>query len=292
MKVRNYFNSRKALIEKFIQERMTGLDCPELLKEGMMYALLREGRRQRGIFLFAVYEMLKGRNNTSSIKKMVPVAAAIECIFAGLFVHDHLPCLNTYDKKSWKEPCHQKYGLANAVLIGDALITEGFAILAEISKPKMAVFCIKSLADAFSSKGSIAGYAVESSSIGKKIKENVLKYIHTKKTANVFQAIVNIVCQFYGEVSQDIAFDLKEYALNFAVAKEILRETVLFVDIKEGNTNIQKISQKLTYPEVEGLDKSIKAIRRLLKSAQAVIQGFENNAILLELLNTIRYDIP
>ncbi len=292
MKVRNYFNSRKVLIEKFIQERMDGSDCPELLKEGMLFALLREGRKERGIFLFAVYEMLKGKNNTSSIKKMVPVAVAIEYIFAGLFVHDHLPCMNTYDKKSGQEPCYKKYGLANAVLIGDALITEGFAILTQTSKPKMAIFCIKTLADAFSSRGSIAGYAVESSSIGKKIKENVLKYIHTKKTANVFQAIVSIACQYYGEVSQDISFDLKEYALNFAVAKEILRETVLFVDIKEGNTKIEKISDKLTYPEVEGLDKSIKAIRRLLKSAQVVIEGFENNIVLLELLNMIRHDIP
>jgi len=259
LKLRNYFNSRKALIEKFIKGRMDNYDCPDLLKEGMLFALLRDGRKQRGIFLFAVYELLKGKNNTSSIKKMVPVAAAIECLFAGLFV---------------------------------ALITEAFAILAELAKPKMAIYCIKELSDAFSSRGSIAGYAVETSSLGKKIKENVLKYIHTKMAANVFQAIVNIACRFYGEVSQDTTFDLREYALNFAVAREILRETVLFVDIKEGNTEIKKIQEKLTYPEVEGLDKSIKAIRKLLKNAQGVIESFDNNVVFLELLSMIRHEIP
>lgn len=271
---------------------MDNLDCPDLLKQGMLWSLLRDSRKQRGVFLFVIYELLKGKNNTSIIKKMVPVAAAIEFIFAGIFEHDHLPCLNTYNKKKKYEPCCQKYGFANAVLIGDALITEGFAILSELAKPKMAVFCTKTLADAFSSRGSIAGYAVESSSIGKKIKENVLKYIHTKKTANVFQAIVSIACEFYGEVSQDVAFDLREYALNFAVAKEILRETVLFVDLKEGNATVERIADKLTYPEVEGLDKSIKMIRKLLKNAQGVVEGFENNAVLLELLNMIRHEIP
>ncbi len=280
------------MIEKFIKERMEDYDCPDLLKEGMLSELLRDGRKQRGIFLFAVYELLKGKNNTSSIKKLVPVAAAIEYLYAGLFVHDHLPCMYTYDKTKLHQPCYQKYGKANAVLIGDALITEGFAILSDLAKPKSAIYCIRVLADAFSSRGAIAGYAVETSSICKKIKENVLKYIHTKKSANIFQAIVNIACHFYGEVSQDVSFDLREYALNFAVAKEILRETVLFVEIKEGRTQVKKIVDKLTYPEVEGLDKSIKAIRKLLKTAQGVVEGFENNVVLLELLSMIRHEIP
>ncbi len=292
LKVRNYFNSRKVLIEDFIKERMNNYSCPDFLKNGMSEVMLREDDKERGIFLFAVYESLMGRNNTGAIKKMVPVAVAIEYIYSGLFLHEHLPIMNIYGSNEWHKKCQEKFGFANVVLIGDALLTEGFAILSELSKPKMAAYCVKALSDAFSSKGSIAGYVVESSSIGKKIKENVLKYIHTKKTASIYRAIVDIACEFHGEVSQEMAFDLKEYALNFAVAKEILKETVLYVEMKEGSTKVKRIEDKLLYPDIEGLDRSIKAIRRLLKTAQDVIEGFGNNQILLEFLNKLRYDIP
>ncbi len=292
MKVRNYFNSRKILIEDFIKERMSGYECPDFLKDGMTEVMLRGDDKERGIFLFAVYELLKGKNNAGVIKKIIPVAVAIEYIYSGLFLHEHLPIMNTYGSDKWHKKCQEKFGFANSVLIGDALLTEGFAILSELPKPKMATYCVKALSDAFSSKGSIAGYVVESSSIGKKIKENVLKYIHTKKTASIYRAIVDIACEFHGEADQENVFDLKEYALNYAVAKEILKETVLFVEMKEGSTQTKRIEEKLLYPDIEGLDKSIKAIRKLLKSAQDVIEGFGNNLILMEFLNKLRYDIP
>lgn len=292
MNVRNYFSSRRVLIEDFIKERMENYSCPALLKDGMSEVMLRGDDKELGLFLFAVYELLLGKSSASAVKKMVPVAVALEYLYSGLFLHEHLPIMKAYGHDEWHAKCKDKFGFANSVLIGDALLTEGFAILSELPKPKMATFCVKTLSDAFSSRGSIAGYVVESTSIGKKIKENVLKYIHTKKTASIYRAIVEIACEFLGEVPQETAFDLKEYALNYAVAKEVLKETVLYVEMKEGSTSTKKIEEKLLYPDIEGLDKSIKTIRKLLKNAQDVIEEFDNNQVLMEFLNVLRYDIP
>jgi len=293
LRIQRYFDVRRKLINKSMKSEFeSNFDCPTELKQAMEYALFCGGKRFRPMMLFAIYEMLKGKNSVGSLKRLMPVALALEFAYTGLLVHDELPCVISYPKRENITHCYEKYSKSTAVLVGDALITKSFEILSKIAKPKLSVFCIRALAYAISTRGIIAGQTVETFSLNKKIKTNVLKFIHLKRTVVFLQAIVEMACEFYGNTKEDIFLNLKGYAHNLGFAHEILRETVLHVNMSEKNTKIVKIDGKVSYPGVVGLDKSIKDIRKHLIVAQELISDIPNNHVLQELINLVKYEIP
>ena len=55
-------------------------------------------------------------------------AAAIEMIHTYSLIHDDLPAMDNDTLRRGKPTCHVKYGEANAILAGDALLTQAFCV--------------------------------------------------------------------------------------------------------------------------------------------------------------------
>jgi len=93
--------------------------------EAMRYAVLSGGKRLRaflvieGARLFNVPQLQADR-----------AAAAIECIHAYSLVHDDLPAMDDDDLRRGVPTVHRVWDDATAILAGDALQAEAFAILA------------------------------------------------------------------------------------------------------------------------------------------------------------------
>lgn len=93
--------------------------------DAMRYATLSGGKRLRaflvieGARLFNVPEVQADR-----------AAAAIECIHAYSLIHDDLPAMDDDDLRRGLPTVHKAWDEATAVLAGDALQAEAFAILA------------------------------------------------------------------------------------------------------------------------------------------------------------------
>jgi len=124
--------------------------------EGMRYAT-RGGKRLRGFLvmegaaLFGVPDARSGR-----------AAAAIEALHAYSLVHDDLPCMDDDDLRRGQPTVHRKWDEATAVLVGDALQTLAFDLLAGEEThpdPGVRVALVATLAAASGAKGMVLGQA-------------------------------------------------------------------------------------------------------------------------------------
>ena len=88
------------------------------------------------------------------------VAAAVELVHTYSLVHDDLPSMDDDDLRRGRATCHKRYDEATAILVGDALLTLAFEILAqEATHPSGAVRCrlIESLAHKSGAQGMVGG---------------------------------------------------------------------------------------------------------------------------------------
>ena len=84
------------------------------------------GKRLRPFLLFTTLELLN-----QDIQKGVKSAIGIEMIHSYSLVHDDLPALDNDDYRRGKLTTHKVFGEAEAILIGDALLTYAFYMLSE-----------------------------------------------------------------------------------------------------------------------------------------------------------------
>jgi len=121
---------RLAEVVRMVDESLDALlpcaDGPEKrLTEAMRYTTLKAGKRLRPFFAIETGAMFG-----FSAEAMLPLACAIECIHAYSLVHDDLPCMDDDDLRHGRPTVHRAYDEATAVLVGDALQTTAFQILA------------------------------------------------------------------------------------------------------------------------------------------------------------------
>ncbi|MEN9811130.1 MAG: hypothetical protein RLZZ488_2697 [Pseudomonadota bacterium] len=88
-------------------------------------------------------------------------AAAVEYIHTYSLVHDDLPCMDDDDLRRGKPTSHKVFGEAQALLIGDALLTQAFSLLADAAehglRPDAALRCVQILSRSAGPYGMIAG---------------------------------------------------------------------------------------------------------------------------------------
>jgi farnesyl diphosphate synthase len=115
------------LVTVALDELLPRAEGPEArLTEAMRYAALGPGKRLRPFFVLEA-----GRLFDLPEKSLLRAACALELIHAYSLVHDDLPCMDDDDMRRGRLTVHKAYDEATAVLVGDALQTEAFEILAD-----------------------------------------------------------------------------------------------------------------------------------------------------------------
>jgi geranylgeranyl pyrophosphate synthase len=99
---------------------------PTKLHEAMRYALLGGGKRVRPLLVYAAGALFGADAATLS-----RAAAAVEMIHAYSLVHDDMPCMDDDELRRGKPTVHVAYDEATALLVGDALQSQAFMVLAE-----------------------------------------------------------------------------------------------------------------------------------------------------------------
>ncbi len=118
--------------EQELKKELNELSYPEIIAEGMKYSVLNGGKRLRPLLLLAILDIfLKKNKNSNLMEKGVKSAIALELIHSYSLVHDDLPALDNDEYRRGKLTTHKKFGEAEAILIGDALLTHAFYILSE-----------------------------------------------------------------------------------------------------------------------------------------------------------------
>ena len=116
---------RKRVDEALLQLLPTGTDDPGRLKEGMRYSVLLGGKRMRPMIVIAACEAAGG-----TVEAALAAACALEMVHAYSLVHDDLPAMDNDLERRGKPTVHVAFGHAQAILIGDALLSRSFEVLA------------------------------------------------------------------------------------------------------------------------------------------------------------------
>lgn len=256
----------------------------DVVKDAMLYSLKAGGKRLRPLL---VIEFCLA--NGGDIKKALPFACAVEMVHCYSLIHDDLPCMDNDDFRRGKPSCHKKYGDANALLAGDALLTLAFETLVAASAhcpPADVLAAIKVLANFSGIEGMIGGQVMDLINEGKKIDAAMLMDTHAKKTSALICAAVTLGCIAGGLSDPEAMKYAKVYGLELGFAFQIVDD---ILDVIGDSAVLGKPigsdaeSAKVTYPSLFGVLKSKKLAEHHTESALSALLQTPHNEFLRQL---------
>ena len=155
------------------------------LIEAMRYATLGGGKRLRA-FLVIETAKLFAVAPTSAAR----VAAAVEMLHAYSLVHDDLPAMDNDDLRRGRPSTHKAFDEATAILVGDALQTRAFEVLAEPdthSDPYARCELVTALAAAVGAGGMCGGQMLDMLAEGRVLDGPAVTRLQALKTGRLIQ---------------------------------------------------------------------------------------------------------
>ena len=253
---------------------------PKQLHKAMRYAAQGGGKRIRPLLVYAA-----GSLGDVKVEALDAPAVAVECIHAYSLVHDDLPCMDDDDLRRGRPTVHKAYDEATALLVGDALQTRAFEILANAkSEVDVRLLMISSLAAASGSRGMAGGQAIDLDSVGKKLDLAGLKQMHAMKTG----ALLSCAVQLGGiaaHLNPTQMTCLKNYSqalgLAFQIVDDVLDATVDSQALGK-TAGKDAANDKPTYVTLMGLDYAQKQAKQLQAEAIASLEIFGSKAQALQ----------
>jgi geranylgeranyl pyrophosphate synthase len=203
-------------------------DAPksERLRTAMGYSLLNGGKRLRPALVRAA--ALAAGNDSQDW--LIP-AMALEMIHVYSLVHDDLPAMDNDDLRRGKATNHKEFDEATAILAGDALQTEAFAILAGADNlsDRQARQMITQLGHAAGANGMVGGQMIDLQSEQQQLTLAQLENLHTLKTGALIQAALHLVVLCQSPVNEALLSAFERYGralgLAFQITDDILDVT-------------------------------------------------------------------
>jgi farnesyl diphosphate synthase len=248
----DWAQQQQARIEAVLARTLPAADvAPQTLHSAMRYSALGGGKRVRALLCYAAAELCN-----TELKIADAAASAVELIHAYSLVHDDMPCMDDDDLRRGKPSCHKQYDDATALLVGDALQSLAFEVLAApqlCANAHQQVQLLHMLAIASGSTGMAGGQAIDLGAVGKPLTQTQLESMHQLKTGALIQASV-LLGAINGSTSQIKA--VSEYARNIGLAFQVVDD---ILDVEADTSTLGKTagkdakSQKPTYVTLLGL---------------------------------------
>jgi geranylgeranyl diphosphate synthase type II len=276
-------------LEKYLGEAVSDVDeamdgflptldeRPGSIHEAMRYCVFAGGKRLRPVLCIAAAEACGGRREDA-----FPAACAVELMHTYSLVHDDLPCMDDDDLRRGRATCHKVFGEGMAVLCGDALLTEAFAVIAksQASESYSVGEMVAELALTGGSRKLIGGQVLDLEGEGKALAMEELVQIHEAKTAALLTASVRLGAMSAG-AGEDELEALTRFGHALGLAFQIIDD---ILDVTQTTENLGKTAgkdaavDKATYPSVIGLELSRKEAVRLTAEAMEALEVFGEKA--------------
>ena len=240
--------------------------------QGMRYAT-SGGKRLRG---FLVIET--ARLHGIPVEQSVYAATAIEALHAYSLVHDDLPCMDDDDLRRGQPTVHVKWDDATAVLVGDALHSLAFELLARpdyAPDPAVRIALIASLARASGAQGMVLGQAQD---IAAETASSPLTLEQiTELQGNKTGALISWSAVAGAILGRADVTPLRHYAQALGLAFQIA-DDILDVegDVAKTGKRLQKDAEagKATFVSLLGLDGAKARAKALVNEAEAALAPY------------------
>ncbi len=249
---------------------------PQRLHEAMRYAAQGGGKRIRPLLVYAAGQL----GDQSSIEHrdaLDAAAVAIECIHAYSLVHDDLPCMDDDDLRRGRPTVHKAFDEPTALLVGDALQTRAFEIVANTKcSAEVRLQMISALAAASGSRGMAGGQAIDLESVGKKLDLAGLQQMHAMKTGALLTCAVKL-----GGIAAQLDLPQMAHLQHYSQALGLAFQIV--DDVLDATADSQTLGKtagkdaaanKPTYVTLMGLDYAEKQAKELQEVAITSLSSF------------------
>ena len=251
------------------------------LFEAMEYSLLAGGKRLRPIFAMEFCRMCG-----TDWKKAAPFAAAVEMIHTYSLIHDDLPSMDNDDFRRGRPTNHKVYGEALAILAGDALLTDAFAVAASAQVSDMAS-AIAVLSRCAGSLGMVGGQVLDIMSEERELNEQEVLDIQSRKTG----ALIHAACVL-GAIAGGASEQQRNAAAKFADLLGLafqIRDDMLDVigTQEEMGKGVGTDAAKNTFVRLYGLEKCEELVQTYTAQAIDALSVFEDSTYMIALAKSL-----
>ena len=280
------FREYREYIQQYLEEYYSRFhDQPQKqLFQAIRYSLLAGGKRLRPILAFEFCRLAGG-----DWKNAAPFAGAIEMIHTYSLIHDDLPCMDNDDYRRGRLTNHQVFGEAMAVLAGDALLTDAFALAssAKLPKPEEMALAIGVLSENAGSLGMVGGQVLDMLSQQRECDQQEVLDIQSRKTG----ALINAACVL-GAIAGGAGEEQLEAAAGFAGCLGLafqIRDDML--DVIGTQAELGKATgvdtQKNTFVKLYGLERCEELVATYTNYAIDALNAFEDASFLKALAESL-----
>lgn len=271
--------SFRQLFDKALQDHVIQMTTPLEMAKPMMYALNTGGKRLRPLLLLTVLSILKDE----ALAKGLQTAIALEFIHTYSLIHDDLPAMDNDDLRRGQPTAHIQFDEATAILAGDGLQTDAFAIISQDRhlSDQQKVKLVTELSLAAGSAGMVAGQLYDMRAQEQATSLSHLQQIHEMKTGRLFVFAVR-AAGIIAQVEEGLLAGLTEWGQHFGVAYQIhndLKDVVEMGDHTDSLIFSDLANKKTTYPSLLGISRAKNQLAHELDQARAVMKCLsqENN---------------
>jgi geranylgeranyl diphosphate synthase type II len=242
----SYPDHLRAEVERYLETlRFSTEPASTGLDEAMRYSLLAGGKRIRPVLALAT-----ARSIGRQAEWALPLAAAIELIHTYSLIHDDLPAMDDDDLRRGRPTCHRMFGEDVAILAGDGLYAEAFALLLERQEAdaRRLLETARELATATGVQG-MAATAPEGIA--------GLRRLHELKTGRLIAASIECVLLLDGTAQPATISGLRTFAGELGVLFQIVDDILDVTGSQEALGKTQGSDERLgkrTYVTEVGLD--------------------------------------
>lgn len=282
METEERIGTYKAFVEDYLSDYYSRFsDLPQKrLFDAMLYSLQAGGKRLRPVLVFEFCRVCGG-----DWKNAAPFAAAMEMIHTYSLIHDDLPCMDNDDYRRGRLTNHRVFGEAMAVLAGDALLTDAFAVAAsaKLPQPQDLAFAIGVLSECAGSMGMVGGQVLDVLSEERICTEQEVLDIQTRKTGSLINAacVLGVIA---GGGSEAQIHAAAQFAAGLGLAFQIRDDMLDVIGSQEELGKAVGVDEsKNTFVRLYGLEKCEELVVKYTNLAISALDAFEDTVFLKQL---------
>jgi geranylgeranyl diphosphate synthase type II len=294
--VEAYLGSLRTEIEAALERILISIGAPALITDAMRYSLMAGGKRLRPCLTLASAEAAGATAGITLARARalaLPAAVAVEMIHSYSLIHDDLPAMDNDDLRRGRPTSHVVHGDGLAILAGDGLLAEAFAVIAgppsnvhsehpaeaeaDASRRLRAVHV---LAMAAGAAGMVGGQAIDLAAAGRVPgctarldAPTALEDMHARKTGALIAASATIGAVLAG-AREPVVEAISSYARELGLAFQIIDDVL---DVEGSSEALGKTAGKdaaagkPTYPAIYGLEESRRKAAACVERATAAL---------------------
>lgn len=262
-----YFQEYQNRLETYTQNIIDQFKIHPKFDDAFYYALMGGGKRFRPFLVYSVADFYDIPH-----EEIDCIAAALEFVHCYSLVHDDLPDMDNSELRRGKPSCWKQFDSATAILVGDALLTASFQLIADASHigAGARVQLSSMLAHQIGAQGMVGGQMYDLYPAATRDVSSILKMQHLK-TACLIAASCQASAIVAGATEVELN-TLKEFGFLLGLIFQIT-DDILDVEGDAGVTGkpVQQDDKKNTLINLLGLEETKNLLDKMVQEGQELL---------------------